>query len=148
MDVEPERSHRRARARFMLSCCHHEIHAEFCLSILRGAGPTLQSPVYLSPYRVTVPACAPPLPPRGQFPGFTLKKAASWSSRKSCLPACFQGIRNMVLAASSQHTPGNCPLSTCSTTQFRSFRVQRVLPDAILGIRATEVLGELTLWEE
>lgn len=62
-----------------------------------------------------------------------LNMAASWSSRKSCLPACFQGIRNMVLAVSSQHTPGNCPLSTCSTIQFRSFRVQRALPVAILG---------------
>lgn len=66
----------------------------------------------------------------------TLNRAASWSSRKSCLPACFQGIRNMVLSASSQHTPGNCPLSNCSIIQLRSFRVLRGLPEAILGREA------------
>lgn len=45
----------------------------------------------------------------------TLKMAASSSLRKSCFPACFQGIRNMVLASSSHMTPGYFPLLTCGS---------------------------------
>lgn len=131
---------------FMLCYRRPEILNNFCTFTLYRA-VSIRQPVRPShlpfseaqadnPWRVRASVSMPPFPRRGSFPGsLTLKKAASWSSRKSCLPACFQGIRNMVLAASSQHTPGKCPLSTCSTTQFRSFRVQRALPDAILGTR-------------
>lgn len=45
----------------------------------------------------------------------TLKMAASSSLRKSCFPACFQGMRNMVLSSSSHTRPGYLPLSTCKT---------------------------------
>ena len=47
---------------------------------------------------------------------FTLKMAASSSLRKSCLPACFHGMRNMVLASSSHTSPGYFPLLTFKTT--------------------------------
>lgn len=36
-DVWPERSHRRASARFMLSYCHLEVHTKVCIFILHGA---------------------------------------------------------------------------------------------------------------
>lgn len=47
----------------------------------------------------------------------TLKMAASSSLRKSCFPACFHGMRNMVLASSSQTRPGYLPLHTCTNAQ-------------------------------
>lgn len=46
-------------------------------------------------------------------PVLTLKMAASSSLRKSCFPACFHGMRNIVLASSSQTRPGYFPLLTC-----------------------------------
>lgn len=55
----------------------------------------------------------------------TLKMAASSSLRKSCFPACFQGMRNMVLASSSHITPGYFPLLTWRTSEgLKSYRLQ------------------------
>lgn len=48
--------------------------------------------------------------------------AASSSLRKSCFPACFHGMRNIVLAWSSQIRPGYFPLLTCRVHKHLSYK--------------------------
>lgn len=68
----------------------------------------------------------------------TLKMAASSSLRKSCFPACFHGMRNMVLASSSHTIPGYLPLLTCNSNNTQ-------LTDCP-GSRRTVLSDQLCIW--